>query len=171
MLLPEPFVAAGVQSIATLCTLPASTLRDELIARAVAGELVIGSAWQEQGGEIDAPSPATTSATDGKRDTLNGAKEWVVPGAGADGWLVTATSSAGIAVHWVPSDTPGAKCEAVPRVDGSTMGRLALRNVSVPVSHCLARGDAAQRGLGHGNDVARLMQAAELLGVARRRST
>ncbi len=167
VLLPEPFVAAGIQSIANLCKLPAGDLRDQLIARATAGEWIIGSAWQEQAGEIDPRVPATTSTTDGQRDTLNGAKEWAVPGAGADGWLVTSTSADGVAVHWVPADTPGLRCEAVPRIDGSTMGRLALRNVTIPASQCLARGTAAQRALEHGNEVARLMQAAELLGIAR----
>lgn len=167
VLLPEPFVAAGVQSIATLCELPAGDLRDQLIARAAAGDLIIGSAWQEQAGEIDPRVPATTATTDGEREMLNGAKDWVVPGNGADGWLVTATSPAGVSMYWVPADTPGLQCDAVPRIDGSTMGRLALRNVSIPSSQCLARGDAAQRALERGNDVARLMQAAELLGVAR----
>ena len=90
-----------------------------------------------------------------------------MPGAGADGWLVSAASPTGLAVYWMPADTPGLQCEVVPRVDGSTMGRLALRNASVPVSACLARGDAAERALAHGNDVARLMQAAELLGLSR----
>ena len=49
VLLPEPFVAAGVQAIATLCALPAGDLRDQLIARATAGEWVLGSAAGARG--------------------------------------------------------------------------------------------------------------------------
>ena len=165
-LLPEPIVA-GLQSMATLCALPAGSLRDELIARAAAGELIIGCAWQEQPGEIDSGVSAATSTSEGERELLDGSKQWVVPGSGADGWLISAASADGATLHWVPAGTPGVQCDAVSRIDGSTMATLTLRGVVVPAARRLAIGDAARQALARGHDVARLLQAAELLGIAR----
>ena len=72
-----------------------------------AGDLVVGLAWQESAGEIEPEAQpgraGTTTATGATgQPTLNGSKQWVVPGVGADGWLVTADSSTGPAVYWVP---------------------------------------------------------------------
>ena len=167
VLLPEPFVAAGIQSIATLCALTPSAMRSNLLTQAMAGELIIGSAWQEQAGELTGHTPATTSTQADGNCKLNGVKEWVVPGQGADGWLVTAMSAEGLAVHWVPADTQALQCDIVPRIDGSSMCRLTLQDTVFPLSHCLASGVAAQQAIDYGNDVARLMQAAELMGIAR----
>lgn len=178
-LLPEPVVGAGVQTIATLCALPSGDLRDTLIARLIGGDDIIGVAWQEHAGQSDAAATAltgsptatasspTTCTHSGDHHTLNGSKVWVVPGVGADGWLVASGTGSGSALHWVPASTPGLVCEPLPRVDGSTMARLVLRDVRVPASHCLATGEAAHAALTQGLDVARLMQAAELLGVTR----
>ena len=167
-LLPEPFVAAGIQSIAALCALPSTPERDRLIAAAIAGDLVIGLAWQEQAGDLDVSIPLTRLSVDATNmHRLNGGKEWVVPGSGADGWLITATGPDGSALHWLPAGTAGVHCETVERIDGSSMCRLVLTEVVVPATHCLARGEAVQRAVAHANDVARLMQAAEMLGMAR----
>lgn len=166
-LLPEPVIGAGVQAIVSLCALPVSGLRDAVIARLIGGADMVGLAWQEQAGQTDDAATATTCVRTADHHTLNGAKAWVVPGAGADGWLVTSGVGSDQALHWVPAATPGLTCEPLPRVDGSTMCRLVLRDVRVPPSHCLARGVAVQSAVSQGRDVARLMQAAELLGVAR----
>ncbi|RZM04273.1 MAG: acyl-CoA dehydrogenase [Variovorax sp.] len=167
-LLPEPFVGAGVQSIAALCALPASDLRDRLVEQAIAGELVVGLAWQERAGELDAAAPATRSALDAAgTHRLGGTKQWVVPGEGADGWLVTSTGAEGLALHWVPAATPGLRCEAVRRIDGSTMATLVLQDAVVAPAHRLAHGEAVRHAVAQANDVARLMQSAELLGIAR----
>lgn len=167
-LLPEPFVGAGIQSIAALCALPPTVERDRLMAGALAGELVIGLAWQEQVRDADESLPSTRFSTDMKdMHRLDGAKEWVVPGLGADGWLVTATGPEGPALHWVPADTAGVHGETLVRIDGSSMCRLVLTNVVVPATHRLAQGEAVPRAVAHANDISRLMQSAELLGTAR----
>ncbi|MGI4778365.1 MAG: acyl-CoA dehydrogenase [Janthinobacterium lividum] len=167
-LLPEPFVGAGIQSIAVLCALPDSNLRDRLLEGAIAGELVIGLAWQERAGDLDAATPSVRLAVDeAGSHRLVGIKTWVVPGHGADGWLVTSLGADGPALHWLPADTPGLRCEAVRRIDGSTMASLVLEDVAVAPAHRLASGDTVQRAVAQANDIARLMQAAELLGIAR----
>ena len=69
-LLPEPFVEAGVRPMALLARLPAGGLRDDLLAQAQAGTLLIGVASQERSGEIE-PGPGRTRATRLPRRSLS----------------------------------------------------------------------------------------------------
>ena len=165
--IPEPFIASAVQAVAALSAMESSRLRDRLLGEIAAGELIIGVAWQEELGELDhKPRTTTASETDG-RARLRGRKDWVVPGPGADGWLVSANAGSGSAAYWVPASAPGVRVEAVTRVDGTLMGHLVLDDVEVPASHRLATGPRAERAIDRGNDLARLAQGAELLGMAR----
>ena len=162
--LPEPFVAAGVHAVALLCALPAGDLRDRLLADAIAGERVIGVAWQEAAGELELGTIATTARADGDRSVLDGAKRWVSPGSGADGWLVVAQ---GPSVHWVEAGTAGVSVEPLPRIDGSPMATLHLRSAAVSAGHLLADGEAARTAVEQANDIARLAQAGRTAGIAR----
>jgi alkylation response protein AidB-like acyl-CoA dehydrogenase len=159
-LLPEPFVAAGVHSVALLVALPGSALRDALLADVMAGRRVIGVAWQEQAAELHANSIETCVEAAGKELYVVGEKKWVVPGAGADGWLVLAH---GPQICWVETG-PAVEQDALPRVDGSPMANLRFKRAK---ALSLASGDTAMAALEKANDTARLAQAAELLGVAR----
>jgi 3-oxochol-4-en-24-oyl-CoA dehydrogenase len=209
-LLPEPFVAAGVHSVALLSALPPSALRNDLLADAMAGRRIIGVGWQEQAGclsagrietRLQALAPAqgdsdshshSHSDSDGDGDSgsnakvkadgwvVTGHKHWVVPGAGASGWLVLADSpllSPGQADPTAPGAGPSdgpflcwvaagltVDIETLARVDGSSMASLHLQRAPAQL---LASGPAALAALEHANDTARLAQAAELLGVAR----
>ncbi len=159
-LLPEPFVAAGVHPVALLVALPASPLRDALLADAMAGRRLIGVAWQEESGELTARRIETCVETLGAELVVVGRKNWVAPGDGADGWLVLAS---GPQLVWVQSG-PTVEVDALPRVDGSSMATLHFKRAK---ALSLAQGPAAMAALEHANDMARLAQAAELLGVAR----
>ncbi|MCC6249859.1 MAG: acyl-CoA dehydrogenase [Rubrivivax sp.] len=165
---PEPVLAAAGHAPAILRELPASPLRDELLRQIASGERIVGVAWQESPGGAEDRMPAGTTAREaGRRVLLEGQKQWVVPARGADGWLVAAWSDEGPGWYWLPADDIGAgDVQELVRADGSSMGTLALRGVSVPPSHCLGVGDDAQRAMERGNDAARLLQAAELLGIA-----
>lgn len=159
-LLPEPFVAAGVHSIALLAALPVSALRDELLADAMEGHRVIGVAWQEEAGVLQADQVGTRVQTEGPQWLIHGSKHWVAPGAGADGWLVLA---AGPCLCWVEASSE-VELDVLPRVDGSSMASLRFKGAK---AQGLAIGPVALAALEQANDVARLAQAAELLGVAR----
>jgi 3-oxochol-4-en-24-oyl-CoA dehydrogenase len=159
-LLPEPFVAAGVQSVALLTALPKSDLRDALLADAMAGRRVIGVAWQEEVGVLQVRNIETCVEAAGDEPAISGGKNWVAPGAGADGWLVLV---AGPQVCWVPAG-PTVEVDALTRVDGSSMAQLHFKRAR---AFSLAAGPAALAALEQSNDTARLAQAAELLGVAR----
>lgn len=162
--LPEPFIGAGVQAVALLSALPASALRDSLKADMLSGICMAGVAWQENAGELTLRDIATQASKVGDQWLLNGRKSWVTPGEGADGWLVV---TEGPAVFWVEASTPGVSLQPIMRVDGSPMATIVLSNTSVSNAHRLAAGPGVTEALDQANDIARLAQAAELLGVAR----
>lgn len=167
-LLPEPFVGAGVQSVAALSRLPTSELATCLLTAVMAGELIVGVAWQEHAGEIEPAQPAMTAQPGGESISLSGSKLFVAPGNGADGWLVSASDADVAALYWVPADLPGITIHEEARFDGTTMATILFTDVTVPRSNRLASDTAVYDVLKHANDVARVALGAELLGVARR---
>jgi 3-oxochol-4-en-24-oyl-CoA dehydrogenase len=167
-LLPEPFVAAGVQSVAVLCQVPARPRRDALLRAISAGRVIAVVAWQEELAELEPSSPSMTAELRGDRLVLQGQKRFVVPGCGADGWLVTASSERGPLLLWLPADAAGLEVQSGQRFDGTLISTLVCREVSLQDSDLLCSGDAVIAGVAFGLDTARLVQAAELLGVARR---
>jgi len=167
-LLPEPFVAAGVQSVAVLCQAPAWPRRDALLREISAGRVIAGLAWQEELAELEPGSPSMTARRQGDRLVLAGQKRFVVPGCGADGWLVTASSEQGPLLVWLPADAAGLEVQVEERFDGTLISTLVCREVSLPDGELLCSGDAVTAAVAFALDTARLVQAAELLGVARR---
>ncbi len=166
-LLPEPFVDAGVQPLALLAQLPRGGWRDELLANLAGGERIAGVAWQELAGELTRDHFDTAATLDGEQVTLHGRKHFVRPVDGADGWIVAADADAGdtAVLAWVAADAPGLRVEVAIGVDGSQVGTLHL---SQATARLLARGDGARRALQAATEHARLAQAAELSGMARR---
>jgi 3-oxochol-4-en-24-oyl-CoA dehydrogenase len=167
-LLPEPFIGGGVQPIAALCAAPDSDLKKTLIDAVCAGGLLLGLAWQERPGQYDTAKLTTQALQDADGWVLNGEKNFVLPGAGADGWLVAAVDNATPMLLWVPADSVGLTVADARRVDGGAVGQLVLRAVHVPAANVLSMGAAAEASIALGNDAARIAQSAELLGNARR---
>jgi alkylation response protein AidB-like acyl-CoA dehydrogenase len=167
-LLPEPFVAAGVQAVAALCALPESEIRTRLLQEVTGGRTIAALAWQEREGQLDPTGAAVTAERDGDRIRLTGTKRFIAPGAGADGWLLSAKEGDSAALFWLPADSPGTGLVNQARIDGTFMSSLALDRVTVPQSHRLAAGETAVAVVRHANDSARVAQGAELLGMARR---
>ena len=167
-LLPEPFIAGAVQAVAALCHLPDTELRGNLLGEVIAGRLLTGLAWQETPGQLDPASARSTALQQSDEVLLDGEKLFVTPGHGADGWLVSVRDRDELALYWVPAGLAGARLMDQPRIDGTTMCSLRLDQVKLPRSHKLACGEAAQSALEHANEVARIAQGAELLGIARR---
>src|SRR5256714_10321416 len=99
-LLPEPFIDAGVHPVALLAPLPAGGLRDELLAGISTGDTVAGVAWQESAGELEADNGLTSAVAQGDALKLSGQKRFVRPGAGADGWIVSANLGDDPALVW-----------------------------------------------------------------------
>ncbi len=171
--LPEPLVGAGVLSTSLLARItPAgdAATRDALLQALCAGEKMVGLAWQETEGQLEAGESAgafgvTFTAREGAF-VLNGEKRHVVPGADVDGWLVTADGETGSALFYLPAGTPGVTVQTHERADGSPACHLTIESAVVGGEALLAREgvlDAVDEALDYG----RLMQSAELVGIAR----
>lgn len=168
-LFPEPYIAGAVQVATTLMGCPASALRDQLIEQLIDGSHVTGLAWQEDLGQMHAAEGvATQLVATGDAFQLIGKKSFVCPGIGADGWIVLGIRQSEPVLVWVPSNLDGIHCVDLQGVDGLPVGTLNLQNVIVPAAHILMRGENVFELVDRANDQARIIQAAELLGVMRR---
>ncbi len=163
--LPEPYIASAIQAVSVLLALPVSSLRDELLGDIAAGRLIAGVAWQEQGTAAANDDWRTTAIVNAENAKISGTKLWVYPGK-ADGWLVTCESD-NHAIYWVPATTDGATATPKSRVDGSLTATLHLEDASVPAANLLGHGEAALQAIETANNNTRIVQAAELLGIAR----
>jgi len=171
--LPEPLVGAGVLA-ATLLTridaMPGSALRDTLLQDLCTGARIIGLAWQETEGQLEVGEAAgvfgvSVTAREGAF-VLNGEKRHVIPGDGVDGWLVTADGEHGTALFYLEAGTPGLTVQTHARADGTPACHLSIESALVPAQALLAQQgvlDAVDDALDYG----RLMQSAELIGLAR----
>lgn len=170
--LPEPLVGAGVLPVALLARIAAvdAARRDAFLRAVCAGETLIGLAWQETEGQLEAGEAATAFGVSViEREgayVLNGEKRHVVAGAGVDGWLVTADGEQGTALLHLPAGTPGVTIHAHARADGTAACHLAIESAVVPAEALLAR-DGVADAVDEALDLGRLMQSAELVGVAR----
>lgn len=170
--LPEPLVGAGVLPAALLARIEPvdAAPRDALLQAVCGGDTLIGLAWQETEGQLEAGEAATAfgvSVTE--RDgayVLNGEKRHVMPGAGVDGWLVTADGERGTALFFVAAGTPGVTAQVHARADGAAACHLTIESAVVPAHALLAR-DGVVDAVDEALDLGRLMQSAELVGVAR----
>lgn len=170
--LPEPLVGAGVLPAALLARIAPvdAARRDALLHAVCGGETLVGLAWQETEGQLEAGEAATAFGVSViEREgafVLNGEKRHVVPGAGVDGWLVTADGERGTALFFVAAGTPGVTAQVHARADGAAACHLAIESAVVPADALLAR-DGVLDAVDEALDMGRLMQSAELVGVAR----
>jgi alkylation response protein AidB-like acyl-CoA dehydrogenase len=167
-LLPEPFVAAGVQSVAVLCQVPPSEVGTALLDQVTSGRAIAGLAWQEEAGQLEAEPCATSAVRHGEQIVISGKKQFVVPGDGVDGWIVYALEAPGRSLIWVPAGLPGIELSEERRIDATSMSCISFHDVAVPASNRLDSGESVRASIEYANDSARIAQGAELLGVARR---
>lgn len=171
--LPEPLVGAGVLG-ATLLTniqpLPGSPLRDTLLQTLCDGTRMIGLAWQETEGQLEAGEAAgvfgvSVTAREGAY-VLNGEKRHVIGGGDVDGWLVTADGEHGTLLFYLEAGTPGVTVQPHARADGTPACHLSIEAAIVPAAALLAS-DGVLDAVDEALDYGRLMQSAEMIGGAR----
>lgn len=164
-LVPEPLTAAAVLAGSVLAGGDNETLKQALLPRLVAGEMVPALAWQEQAGVLDVTAIGTQALPFEGGFRLNGEKRFIAGAAGADGYIVSANTPQGMALFWLARDTPGVDLDLEPLADGRHFGVLRLSDAAVPAGHCVAGATTARAALEQALDHATVIAGAELCGV------
>lgn len=164
---PEPLAATHL-ALSPLIQAESEGLRDELVPRVIAGEIIPALAWQEEAGDEEGAVLRTRASADGAGFRLSGTKRFIPSAAGADGFVVSAETSGGVALFWVERDAPGLSLETLPLADGSHWGTLILDGVRLSGGARLSESAAAVASLARAREEARLAASAELFGVMNR---
>lgn len=164
-LLPEPLTACAVLASGVLLYGDNAALRQTLLPKLAAGDLMASLACQEAAGGIDIDDVVTTAVREGSNVVLNGTKRYVTPAAGVDGYIVSAREDAELALYWVAAASPGIDCSPEPRADGTFSAIVRLKNVRIDVANRIARGPVARDALARALDEAIVIASAELVGV------
>ncbi|MEP7296637.1 MAG: acyl-CoA dehydrogenase family protein [Burkholderiales bacterium] len=172
---PEPVTPVLVFAGRVLQASARNELAQRLLAELAQGRALPAVAWQEDtsgaagfaasGGLAE---PATVCVRQGQGVTLRGDKRHVRPGAAATGYIVSASSTEGLVLVWVPAQSPGMTKTSERLADGTYAARLVFDNIELPVSHVLASGAAAETALAAAYDEALLFTGLELLAASRR---
>ncbi|AHG62440.1 acyl-CoA dehydrogenase [Advenella mimigardefordensis] len=163
----EPLVAVAVQTVTLLCSLPPGPLRDRLLAGIADGSLVVGTAWQQRPGQVQAGPGAILSASEGAL-SVSGYFIGVSPATGASGWLILAREQEEDVLLWQEAGAEGVHLTDARRVDTGSMGTLQLQSCPIDQTQVLARGAQVLSAVDKANDYARIALSAQLLGCAGR---
>lgn len=160
----SPLLSSVVLSGALVEQLADEEKRQELIPQLIAGDLRLALA--HDGTHRHATQVAGVSASrDGDGYLLRGEKSWVVDGAEADGWLVTARlEQGGEAVFLIPAATPGVQVQRLQLIDSRNHVALKLDEVRLPFAARLGE-DNPHEAIDLALDRGRACLAAELLGA------
>lgn len=154
-LAPEPWLECG--------HLPAHLLSGtQQIASVLDGSALATLAFAEAKGRYTLEANSTTATKQGETYVLSGEKQLVLHGAAADLLIVSARLDGNTELFLVEADASGVDRRPYPIVDGSVAAIIAFRNVGGAV-HI---GSSAK--LAGAVDSARIMAAAEMVGLARR---
>jgi alkylation response protein AidB-like acyl-CoA dehydrogenase len=140
-----------------------------VIERAIAGEIVLGWAFGEDGNRWDPDEFTTRVAIAGDSVVLNGTKAYVEAGAQADYLLVTARSDAGIVQVLVPADATGVTVAANRSADFvRRFAQVRFDDVRLPLSALVTPGLHGAAQVEHQVQLALLLQCAETNGAVER---
>ncbi|MCZ2442036.1 MAG: acyl-CoA dehydrogenase family protein [Burkholderiales bacterium] len=172
---PEPVTPVLVFAGRLLQSCAGSTTANALLAELGDGRALPAVAWQEDASgaaSFDArgrpAEPAAVCVREGDQLMLRGGKRHVRPGAAATGYIVSASSSEGMALVWLPAQCAGLVRNVDRLADGTFAARLQFDNVTVPATHLLAIGPAAGDALAAAYDETLVLTGVELVSVARR---
>ena len=163
-LYPEPYSASAVTATLALLHGDNAGLKQRLLPRLAAGEIIASLAWQDGRGGLELGQCAVTARELGGALVLDGECRFVST-PGADGFIVAARSAHGLELHWIDRDAAGLSCAAEARADGSASARLKFAAVAAPAGERVASAASTRTCLQLALDHATLAASAELLGV------
>ena len=151
----EPWLECGFLCARLLAGTP-------IVSGVINGETIAAFAFAESGRHfaLDAVRMRARKVADGY--VLSGEKQFVLHGAVADLFVVSAELAGATLLFVVPRDAKGVEISPYPIVDGSFAAILTLHDVAAgePLS--------GERRLDHAVEDSRLMAAAEMIGIAQR---
>ncbi|MBI3936709.1 MAG: acyl-CoA dehydrogenase [Betaproteobacteria bacterium] len=164
-LFPEPVTASAVLAGRAILHGDNESLKQHLLSRLIAGELIPALAWQEPDGGIAVHAVGALAGEKGGSIIINGSKRFVVPALGADGFVVSARSPRGLELYWVPQGTAGLSVSLEKRADGTFCALLSLAGVAVPRANIVASSSTATIALQKAAAEATVMCCVESLAV------
>ncbi|MEK7435479.1 MAG: acyl-CoA dehydrogenase family protein [Pseudomonadota bacterium] len=163
-LYPEPYSASAVAATLALLHGDNAALKQDLLPRLAAGEIIASLAWQNERGGLSLDQCAANLSEQGGKSVLQGASRFVAA-PGADAFIVAARSARGLELYWIERDAPGLSRASELRADGSASAHLQFAAVAAPVRARIASAAAANAALAVALDHALLATSAELLGL------
>ena len=171
---PEPLVPVLVLAGRLLQGCTASATARTLLADIASGRALPAVAWQEDASGAASfdhrgrlAEPAATCAREGGHLVLRGDKRHVRPGAAATGYIVSASSSEGMALVWLPARSEGLVTSVQRLADGTHAQSLRFDEIAIPTAHLLAIGPAAGDALAAAYDEALVLAGVELVAIGR----
>jgi len=164
-LVPEPLATCAVLSARTLARCDATALVRELLRGIASGGTIAAVAFQERAGTLIEDQPSTVARIENDNITVSGEKVFVAGGAGADGFVVSASAGNGTVLLWVPGDCVGMSLDHCHLADGRFSSTLKLDGVKLASSHLLARENNAPAVLSAAVAETTAVACAELAGL------
>lgn len=165
VLAPEPLVPVAVLAARLVLHGTSEALKRDLLGSIASGERIIAAALFEDADGAARAAIDTRAAASPGGYTLDGTKRYVVPGADADGYIVSARDGTQTLLCWVPASAAGLQSQTHTRADGTACQTLRLEGVAVAKSAVIASGEAAEAAIARAVDETNVVLAAELLGA------
>lgn len=160
----SPFISSAVIA-ATALRQVSDARADAALSRIAAGELTYALAVDE-GIKFDPEATQMQARSDGNGFRLNGKKQFVVDGAGADRLLVLARTAQGLTLFDLPADRAGIAREAANMIDARDAARLSFEDVEATGEDVLGTLDNAMQVLRPALHAGQAALAAEMSGLA-----
>ncbi len=164
-LTPSPLLGTALTGVAALLETGTRDQRATILPQVAAGECLLALACDETAVH-DPAAVALEALPESGGFRLSGTKTAVLDGAAADLFMVSARSPEGVSLFLVPADAQGLSVKPYPILDIAVAADLELQDCIVPESALLGATGQGQMPLDRILDIARIGQAAELLGIA-----
>ncbi|MEA3157395.1 MAG: hypothetical protein QOK44_4984 [Betaproteobacteria bacterium] len=167
-LIPEPYTAACVLATGAIVYGDNPELQARLLPDIASGKLLPALAWQEYFNQLDPTAVKSVAAASGDAVELSGTKRFVAGATDADGFIVSARGTEGLALYWISNDARGVRLSFELLVDGTWGAAVELSAVRVGAELCVASPGVAHAALVRALDEGTVVAAAELSGIANR---
>ncbi len=162
---PEPLVASAFFAGRLIALSDNKPLQGELLAKLCAGDLIPAVAWEESATGLDLAPVRTRAEAKGGAMLLSGSKDFIRPGSGADGFIVSAITDKGLALFWLAKSAKGVKLTTRRLADGLLAAKLDLEQVRLEPGAMLASPAVAETAFQQAYAEALILVSLELQGV------